>query len=543
VFNKILIANRGEIALRVIRAAHELGVRAVAVYSEADRLAPHVLAADEAYLIGPAPSAESYLRVEALLEVAKRSGAEAIHPGYGFLSERAHFIRAVRDAGLVFIGPSAESVEAMGDKTAARRRVIDAGVPVVPGTQEPLSDASEARAVAADIGYPVLLKAAAGGGGKGMRIVQGEDEIEKSFIAAGNEARAAFGDDSVYVEKYLEGPRHIEIQVLADRHGRTLHLGERECSIQRRHQKMIEEAPSPELTPDKRAAMGATAVAAAEAVGYEGAGTIEFLYQHGEFYFLEMNTRIQVEHPVTEMTTGIDLVQWQIRIAAGEPLPYEQRDIALRGHSIECRITSEDPYNSFLPSTGRIRHLEIPSGPGVRWDSGISAGYEVGLHYDPMLAKLIVHAPTRHGAIERMKRALEELKIVGVDTSVPFHLRVMDEPDFRAGRLDIRYLEEHAEALLGAAMRSYASPRLRRRCSRRSAESGGRRGGWRRPRRRRRAPHGRGGEAGTAGERASTARERRGTPRASHVRRRCGVDRRWRRRRGASAGWAGHLHP
>ncbi|MBA2670843.1 MAG: acetyl-CoA carboxylase biotin carboxylase subunit, partial [Gemmatimonadetes bacterium] len=447
-FKKILIANRGEIALRIIRAAHELGVKTVAVYSDADRYAPHVLAADEAYNIGPAPSAQSYLRQEALIEIAKRTGAEAIHPGYGFLSERAPFIRAVRDAGLVFIGPTAEAVEAMGDKTSARKRVIDAGVPVVPGTKEPLIDANEARRVAGEIGYPILLKAAAGGGGKGMRIVNSEDEVERALTAAGNEARAAFGDDAVYIEKYLDGPRHIEIQLLADRHGNVLHLGERECSIQRRHQKMIEEAPSPVLTPEEREAMGATAVAAARSVNYEGAGTVEFLYQDGAFFFLEMNTRIQVEHPVTEMTTGIDLVQWQIRIAAGEAIPFRQEDIRMTGHAIECRITSEDPTNSFLPSTGRIEHLDVPAGPGVRWDSGIAVGYEVGLSYDPMLAKLIVHAPTRDEAINRMRRALGELRLVGLDSSVPFHLRVMDEPDFRAGRLDIRYLENHEAELL-----------------------------------------------------------------------------------------------
>jgi acetyl-CoA carboxylase, biotin carboxylase subunit len=449
-FQKILIANRGEIALRVIRAAHELGVKAVAVYSEADRYAPHVLAADEAYLIGPPPSAQSYLRQDALIEIAKRSGAEAIHPGYGFLSERAPFIRAVRDAGLVFIGPSAEAVEEMGDKTAARKRVTDAGVPVVPGTKEALSGPEEARRIAGEVGYPVLLKAAAGGGGKGMRVVHSEEEIERSLLAAGNEARAAFGDDSVYIEKYLEGPRHIEIQLLADRHGNTLHLGERECSIQRRHQKMIEEAPSPVLTPEEREAMGATAVAAARSVNYEGAGTVEFLYQNGEFYFLEMNTRIQVEHPVTELTTGIDLVQWQIRIAAGEALPFRQEDIRMHGHAIECRITSEDPSNSFLPSTGRIEHLDVPTGPGVRWDAGIAVGYEVGLFYDPMLAKLIAHGTTREEAIDRMRRALGELRVVGLDTSVPFHMRVMEEPDFRAGRLDIRYLEKHESELLEA---------------------------------------------------------------------------------------------
>ncbi|HEX8246035.1 MAG TPA: acetyl-CoA carboxylase biotin carboxylase subunit [Longimicrobium sp.] len=446
-FDKILIANRGEIALRVIRAAHELGVKAVAVYSEPDRLSPHVLAADEAFCIGPAPSAQSYLRGDALIEVARKTGAQAIHPGYGFLSERAPFIQAVRDAGLVFIGPSPDAVTAMGDKTAARARMIDAGVPVVPGTKEALADAAEARRVAGEIGYPVLLKAAAGGGGKGMRIVQNEDEIERAFDAAGNEAQAAFGDRSVYIEKYLQGPRHIEIQLLADRHGTTLHLGERECSIQRRHQKLIEEAPSAVLTPDERSAMGQMAVAAARAVEYEGAGTVECLYQDGEFYFLEMNTRIQVEHPVTELVTGVDLVQWQIRIAAGEKLPWTQDDVRFTGHAIECRITSEDPFNSFLPSTGRIGELTLPTGPGVRWDGGIATGVEVGLSYDPMLAKLIVHAPTRIEAVERMKRALLELRVDGVDTSVPFHLRVMDEPDFRAGRLDIRYLEKHDELL------------------------------------------------------------------------------------------------
>ncbi|MEX2570749.1 MAG: acetyl-CoA carboxylase biotin carboxylase subunit [Gemmatimonadota bacterium] len=447
----LLIANRGEIALRIIRAARELGIRTVAVYSEADRLAPHVLAADEAYLIGPPPAAQSYLRTDRLLEVAKRSGAQAIHPGYGFLSERASFVREVEAAGLTFVGPSAEAVEAMGEKTAARRRMIEAGVPVVPGTQEPLADLDEARRLAAEIGFPVLLKAAAGGGGKGMRIVRADREMESAFAAATGEARSSFGDESIYIEKYLEGPRHIEIQVLADRHGSTIHLGERECSIQRRHQKMIEEAPSAVLTPEEREAMGATALAAARAVGYEGAGTVEFLYHSGEFFFLEMNTRIQVEHPVTEMITGIDLVQWQIRIAAGEALPFTQRDVRFDGHAIECRITSEDPGNAFLPSTGRIERLDVPSGPGIRWDAGIAEGFDVGLHYDPMLAKLIVHAATRGLAIERMRRALGELRVVGVETSIPFHLRVMDEPEFRAGKLDILYLDRHRDALTDMA--------------------------------------------------------------------------------------------
>ncbi len=444
---KVLIANRGEIALRIVRAAHELGIQAVAVYSEADRLAPHVLHADEAYLIGPAPSAQSYLRSDVLIETALRAGCDAIHPGYGFLSERAHFAKAVVDAGLTFVGPAASAIAAMGDKTEARRRMTVANVPVVPGTQSALKDAAAALVAAEAIGFPVLLKAAAGGGGKGMRVVHAPAELARAFEAAAHEARAAFGDESVYLEKYLEGPRHIEIQVLADAHGNVLHLGERECSIQRRHQKLVEEAPSPVLTPELRRQMGEAAVAAARAVNYTNAGTIEFLYDNGEFYFLEMNTRIQVEHPVTELVTGIDLVQWQLRIAGGEPLPFAQTDLQPTGHAIECRITSEDPRNNFMPSTGRIEMLVLPTGPGVRWDGGIEAGSEVSLYYDPMLAKLIVHAPSRAAAIARMRRALDELAIVGVETSAPFHRRVMQEPDFIAGNLSINYLEQHRELL------------------------------------------------------------------------------------------------
>jgi len=447
---KVLIANRGEIALRVIRACRELGIRSVAVYSDADRLSPHVLAADEAYRIGPPPSAESYLRADVLVDTALRAGCDAIHPGYGFLAERAHFAAAVEQAGLTFIGPPAEAITAMGDKTEARRRMIAAGVPVVPGTAEPVPDAAAAAEAAREIGYPVLLKAAAGGGGKGMRVVRTPEELPRAFEAAGNEARSAFGDGSVYVEKYLEGPRHIEVQILADAHGNVVHLGERECSIQRRHQKLVEEAPSPALTPELRDAMGAAAVAAAAAVGYRNAGTIEFLFQDGRFYFLEMNTRIQVEHPVTELVTGIDLVQQQIRIAAGEPLPFRQEDIRLEGHSIECRITSENPFNAFLPSTGRIELLHVPAGPGIRWDGGIAEGYEVSLFYDPLLGKLIAHGPDRAAAIDRMRRALDEFRLVGVDTSAPFHRRVMDEPDFRAGRLHIHYLEAHPDLLAAA---------------------------------------------------------------------------------------------
>ena len=447
-FKKVLVANRGEIALRVIRACQELGVKTVAVYSEADASAPHVREADEAVCVGPAPSSQSYLVGERLIEVAKAMGAEAIHPGYGFLSERAWFARAVREAGLVFIGPPAEAIEAMGSKTAARQLAIAAGVPVVPGNTEGVKDAEEARGIAEAYGYPVLLKAAAGGGGKGMRVVRTAEELSAALDSARREAKNAFGDDAVYLEKYIEGPRHVEIQVLADAHGTVLHLGERECSVQRRHQKMIEEAPSVAVSPELRARMGATAVAAAKAAGYVNAGTCEFLLDRdGQFYFLEMNTRIQVEHPVTELVMGLDLVQWQIRIAAGEPLPFQQKDFAPRGWAIECRITSEDPTNGFLPSTGRIEYLHLPSGPGVRWDGGVEAGSEIGLHYDPMLAKLIVHAPTRALAIARMRRALHELTIDGIETSRGFHLRVMDDPEFQSGDISIQWLEQRLATL------------------------------------------------------------------------------------------------
>src|SRR4051812_17612448 len=447
-FSKVLIANRGEIALRVIRACHELGVRAVAVYSDADERAPHVRAADEAVHIGPAPSAESYLKGDRIVEAAVRVGAEAIHPGYGFLSEREWFARAVREAGLVFIGPPAEAIAAMGSKTAARQLAISVGTSVVPGTTTALRDAGEAATVAQQFGFPVLLKAAAGGGGKGMRVVNAAADLESALASARREAKNAFGDDAVYVEKYIERPRHVEIQVLGDTHGTMLHLGERECSVQRRHQKMIEEAPSVAVTPELRARMGSAAVAAARAAGYVNAGTCEFLLdRNGDFYFLEMNTRIQVEHPVTELVTGIDLVQWQIRIAAGERLPFTQEELAPRGWAMECRITSEDPANGFLPSTGRVHFLHVPTGPGVRWDGGIEAGSEISLYYDPMLAKLIVWAADRPQAIERMHRALLELTIDGVETSRDFHLRMMENDDFRRGAIDIQWLEKHLAEL------------------------------------------------------------------------------------------------
>src|SRR5215212_284050 len=447
-FDKVLVANRGEIALRIIRACHELGVRTVAVFSEADSHAPHVREADEAVNIGPAPSSQSYLLGDVIIDVAKRHGAQAIHPGYGFLSEREWFARAVREAGLVWIGPPAEAIAAMGSKTAARTLAVANRVPIVPGTTEALKDAAAARDVAQQYGYPVLLKAAAGGGGKGMRVVREEKDLESSLDAARREAKNAFGDDAVYVEKYIEGPRHVEIQIIADTHGNCLSLGERECSVQRRHQKMVEEAPSVAVSPALRRDMGETAVRAARAAGYVNAGTCEFLLdKDGKFYFLEMNTRLQVEHPVTELVTGIDIVQWQLRVAAGEKLPFDQDEIVPKGWAIECRITSEDAANGFLPSTGRVSYLHLPSGPGVRWDGGIEAGSQIGLHYDPMLAKLIVHGQTRDQAIARMHRALLELTIDGVETSRDFHLRMMEHPTFRSGDFTIQWLEQHLPEL------------------------------------------------------------------------------------------------
>ena len=451
-FQKILIANRGEIALRIVRACQEMGIRSVAVYSEADAQAPHVREADEAVLIGPPPSSESYLCADRIIAAARETGAQAIHPGYGFLAERAPFARAVREAGLVFIGPSPEAIAAMGSKTAARQLAVQANVPIVPGTTEPLHDAAEAQAIAERFGYPVLLKAAAGGGGKGMRVVHAPEDMAGALDAARREAMNAFGDDAVYVEKYVVGPRHVEIQVLGDEHGTLLSLGERECSVQRRHQKMIEEAPSIAVTPAIRQAMSEAAVRAAGAAGYTNAGTCEFLLAaDGSFYFLEMNNSLQVEHPVTELVTGIDIVQWQVRIAAGERLPFRQAEIAPSGWAIECRITSEDPANGFLPSTGRISYLHLPSGPGVRWDGGIEVGSDVGLFYDPMLAKLIVWAPTRERAIDRMHRALLELTVEGVETARDFHLRVMEDAEFRRGEIGIQWLEQRLPSLLAVA--------------------------------------------------------------------------------------------
>ena len=447
-FTKVLIANRGEIALRILRACHELGISAVAVYSDADAHAPHVRDADEAVWIGASPSSQSYLCGDRIIEAALRTGAQAIHPGYGFLSEREPFARAVVEAGLVFVGPPASAIAAMGSKTAARQLAAAAGVPVVPGTTRPVADAADAVRAAEPFGFPVLLKAAAGGGGKGMRLVRSAAELPAALEAARRESKNAFGDDAVYVEKYIVGPRHVEIQVLGDLHGTMLSLGERECSLQRRHQKMIEEAPSVAVDAALRQRMGETAVRAARAAGYTNAGTCEFLLDAtGEFYFLEMNTRLQVEHPITELVTGLDLVQWQLRIAAGERLPFRQEELKPAGWALECRITSEDPSNGFLPSTGRISYLRVPAGPGVRWDGGIGIGSEIGLHYDPLLGKLIAWAPTRDAAIARMRRALLELTVEGVETSRDFHLRVMEDEEFRRGAIGIQWLEQRLPAL------------------------------------------------------------------------------------------------
>jgi acetyl-CoA carboxylase biotin carboxylase subunit len=458
---RVLVANRGEIALRIIRACHEEGLEAVAVYSDADRLSPHVRAANLAMALGPPPAAQSYLDIAKLVAAARSTDCQAVHPGYGFLSERAPFAEAVVAAGLEFVGPPASAIRAMGDKTEARRRMQAAGVPIVPGTTRPLADHAQARPEAARLGYPVLLKAVAGGGGKGMRLVREEAELEAAFEAAASEALKAFGAGDVYLEKHLERPRHIEIQILADSFGRVVALGERECSIQRRHQKLIEEAPSLAVTPALRRRLGDAATAAAGAVGYLGAGTIEFLLApSGEFYFLEMNTRLQVEHPVTELVYGVDIVREQLRVAMGQPLRVHAGTLQPRGHAIECRITSEDPFNDFLPATGVVRYLRVPGGPGVRWDGGIEAGNEVTLHYDPLIAKLIVSGETRQVALERMRRALRELVIVGIPSSQAFHLRVMDDAEFQRGDVDVGYLDRAGTRLLAGGVRPELVPPL-----------------------------------------------------------------------------------
>ena len=443
-FRKILIANRGEIAVRVTRTLHEMGIGVVAVYSDADRTSLHVRMADEAERLGPAPSAESYLRIDRILEAAKKHGAEAIHPGYGFLSENADFAAACAAAGLVFIGPSAESIRALGSKTAARQSALRAGAPVVPGTEGAVTLES-ARAFGRQNGYPVLLKAVAGGGGKGMRRVDREAELEAALRDASSEAERAFRSPEIYLEKLIERPRHIEIQILGDEHGHMVHLGERECSIQRRHQKVIEESPSPLVArhPEMRHAMGEAAIRAARAAGYTNAGTVEFLVDADRrFYFLEVNTRLQVEHPVTEMVTGLDLVRLQVEIAAGAPLPFQQEDIAWRGSAIECRIYAEDPYNHFLPYPGKITRLARPLGPGIRVDGCIYEGWTVPMEYDPLLAKLVVWAGKRDDAIARAIRALNEYDVGGIRTNVGFFRQILDDEAFRAGRLHTGLIEE-----------------------------------------------------------------------------------------------------
>ena len=443
-FTKILVANRGEIAVRVMRTCRERGIRTVAVYSEADAAALHVRTADEAYLVGPAPSSQSYLVAERILEVAKQSGADAIHPGYGFLSENAAFAEACAEAGVVFIGPSPGAIRSMGDKTAARALMEKASVPMAPGTLDAVGSIAEAVEAANEIGYPVLIKAAAGGGGKGMRVVESAGEIERAVEAAQGEARNAFGDDRVFIEKYLAQPRHIEFQVLADGHGNVVHLFERECSIQRRHQKVIEEAPSAVLTPELRAAMGEAAVEAARAVDYVGAGTVEFLIDaEHNFYFLEMNTRLQVEHPVTEWITGLDLVAEQLRIAEGEALGYTQADLAIHGHAVEARVYAEDVAAGFLPAPGPLLRHAPPSGFGVRVDAGVEQGDEIPIHYDPMVSKLTAWGRTRAEAIDRLDRALAEYDVAGVETTIPFCRFVMQHPAFRSGEFDTGFVGEH----------------------------------------------------------------------------------------------------
>jgi len=456
-FSKVLVANRGEIAVRLLRALRELGVASVAVYSEADREALHVRHADEALLIGEAAPAASYLNIERILDAARRSGAEAIHPGYGFLAENAGFARACVEAGLTFVGPPAEAIERMGDKVAARKAAVDAGAPVVPGTLEPVKDAGEVRAFGAKHGYPIAIKASFGGGGRGFKVVESEGELEDALASAQRESSLAFGRDEVYLERYLEGARHIEAQILADQHGTVLFLGERDCTLQRRHQKLVEESPSPVVSDGVRRRLGEASVAIARQVGYVNAGTIETLLESDldNFYFMEMNTRLQVEHPVTELCADIDLAKWQVRIAAGEKLPFTQDDIAPRGHAIECRINAEDPAKKFFPAPGRIAAYVEPSGPGVRVDSGFGPGSEIPRSYDSLIAKLVVWAEDRDEARARMARALDEFVISGVKTTIPFHRMIMDNPRFAAGEISTSFVENELDL---SGLRQPATP-------------------------------------------------------------------------------------
>lgn len=442
--DKILVANRGEIALRVMRSAREMGIKTVAVYSEADREALHVRFADEAVFIGPPPSSESYLKIEKIIDAARQTGAKAIHPGYGFLSENENFADAVEKAGMIFIGPSAKSIEVMGSKLAAKAAVAKFNVPLVPGTAEPIDDVNKAKKIAREIGYPVLIKASAGGGGKGMRIVESENEFQEQMERAVSEAISAFGDGSVFIEKYVTQPRHIEFQIFGDQHGNVIHLFERECSIQRRHQKVVEEAPSAVLTPEIRKKMGEAAINVARSCGYYGAGTVEFILDEKlNFYFLEMNTRLQVEHPVTEMVTGIDLVKLQIKVAQGEKLPFKQEDLTLHGHAIEVRVYAEDPANNFLPDIGTLQTYKRPQGNGIRVDDGFEQGMSIPFYYDPMIAKMICHAETREAAIKKTIRAIDEYEITGLETTLGFCNFVMHHEAFRSGNFDTKFVEKY----------------------------------------------------------------------------------------------------
>jgi pyruvate carboxylase subunit A len=442
-FKKVLIANRGEIAIRVMRACRELGVSTVAVYSEVDKNALFAKYADEAYYIGPAPASQSYLDMDKILDVAIKTGAEGIHPGYGFLSENSTFARKCEEAGIIFIGPNSKVIEQMGSKIAARNTMIAAGIPVVPGINEAISDADEACDIAESIGFPVIVKASAGGGGIGMKIVHAKSEFKSALTSIQSVAESAFGDSTVFIEKYVEEPRHIEFQILADKYGNTVYLLERECSIQRRHQKLIEEAPSPVITPELRKKMGETAVKAAKAIGYENAGTVEFLYSKGEFYFLEVNTRLQVEHTITEMITGIDLAKQQLHIACGEKLPFKQEDIKCNGWAIECRINAEDPLNDFAPSPGKIRRYRSAGGPGIRVDSGVHMGYTISPYYDSMISKLSAWGADRDEAIARMRRALYEYVVVGVTTNIPFHKAVLRSEAFKEAKLTTHFIDDN----------------------------------------------------------------------------------------------------